>query len=610
MRGGYLALAWPSLAETAAGRAKALAHRLEGEGLWRRAGTTDRLIVWTRPEADLAVQALPCASGFVIGDLFPTPDSAAPKSPLRDRQACWRKPCLVARDLTRSSWGRYVALIHGPPTHGTSVYRDPGGMLECLTWALGDGLHVVASDMTLAPAWLRPPRAFLNWDRIARFLAAPALATTAPLFDDIDAIGPGELLLLDEGAKTPEVIWTAADFARPSTADLPALQQDLVRKVDLCTAALVGGYDKVLMELSGGLDSSILAGALQATGTAGRVAEWTNYLDDRHEADERRYARSVTDRLGVELAPHRKSLASLTVADFAELGPSFWPAVGGVDAGRDRHEVARLHATGARAIVSGQGGDGAFFQFPSALVAADEFRRYGWSALASPVLADVARRTRHSVWDVLDQVRKSRRGGARLPTSMSSLLPPELQPAPGELDHPWVVAAKARGLPPGKVLHVQGIAVTHLYRGPSRRLREAEILLPLFAQPVVELCLSIATPDLAGGSYDRPFARSAFAERLPEVVLSRRNKGNQTAFFAKLVANSLDALRPYLLDGVLAEAGLLDRGRLDQALDPQALIWGSSVFPSDVLMAASVEAWVRHWQGQAPDSPSAPRRRA
>jgi asparagine synthase (glutamine-hydrolysing) len=314
--------------------------------------------------------------------------------------------------------------------------------------------------------------------------------------------------------------------------------------------------------------------------------------------------------MGVTLTTHCKSRTALDEASLAELAASQLPAIGGVDADRDRDEVERLRATGATAIVSGQGGDGLFFQFPTALVVADEFRRRGWATLGSPLLADIARRTRQSVWGVLAQVRAARRGAERRPTLASTLLAAETRAFAGDTEHAWTREARSHDLPPGKVLHIQGIALAHFYRGPSRRLAEAEILLPFLSQPILELCLSIAVPDLAGGSYDRPFARHAFADRLPEAVVARRAKGAQSVYFAKLVAGRLDWLRPYLLDGRLCDAGLLDRGLLERTLDPQQLIWGRGAAPMDVLNAAATEAWVRHWQARRPDSTKHPRYRA
>jgi asparagine synthase (glutamine-hydrolysing) len=65
-------------------------------------------------------------------------------------------------------------------------------------------------------------------------------------------------------------------------------------------------------------------------------------------------------------------------------------------------------------------------------------------------------------------------------------------------------------------------------------------------------------------------------------------------------ATNLPFLRGYLLDGRLCAAGVLDGEVLDRLLDPQALI--RSRDRADVLTAATVEAWVGHWQGRAPDA--------
>ena len=112
--------------------------------------------------------------------------------------------------------------------------------------------------------------------------------------------------------------------------------------------------------------------------------------------------------------------------------------------------------------------------------------------------------------------------------------------------------------------------------------------------PVVEHCLSIPAPPLAIGEVDRPFARAAFADRLPPENLTRRAKGDVTVFFSKSLAASLPALRPYLLEGRLAGAGLIDPAKLEPLLHPEPMIWRDSV--GEVMLAAYLEAWVRTWE--------------
>jgi hypothetical protein len=143
-------------------------------------------------------------------------------------------------------------------------------------------------------------------------------------------------------------------------------------------------------------------------------------------------------------------------------------------------------------------------------------------------------------------------------------------------------------------------------RGDCRRRRAGDLIFPLAAQPLVELCLSIPVEVLAGAVQDRAFARQALAARIPELIRQRRSKGSLTSYFSRLVATSRDTLLPFLGDGCLAHAGVLDRSAVEGALNPEQLIWSGS--PNDVLVAAATEAWVRYWQSRAPDSPKAGRR--
>jgi asparagine synthase (glutamine-hydrolysing) len=152
---------------------------------------------------------------------------------------------------------------------------------------------------------------------------------------------------------------------------------------------------------------------------------------------------------------------------------------------------------------------------------------------------------------------------------------------------------------------VQAILHNQLRRGVNPVVEAADLIHPLLSQPVLEAVLPIATWDLVRGGRERGLARAVFADRVPEAILARRSKGQLSAYFAKLVASNLDFLRPHLIDGCLADAGVLDRRALEAALTEDALIWQADAV--DLLNAAAVESWVRHWQRLAPDSPATPR---
>lgn len=575
--------------------------RLRHENGWRVRSQAADLAAFTTDEG-LALLRLPGEAGLILGHLHPMPGAQAGLSPLVQPPTSSQSPQAMAAALLRGHWGRYVAILKGASSE-PRVLRDPSGDLGCCVWRTREGVGVVTSDLAATPGWLRPARMGLAWDHIGLCLAAPGGATSASLLDDVRIVPPGGLCCV-RGDDPGQLAWSPADFCAPHPFDRDAAARELLARVDACTRASVSAYDRLLVDLSGGLDSSIVAGALAAGGATPRVAQWVHRLDDRPEGDERAYARAVTDRLGGDVTVVRKPPAPLTPEDFVELGASSWPGVNGADAARDRDMAERLEACEAQAILSGQGGDAVFYQMPTAWVASEAVRRHGLAALGSQVLVQTARRLHRPVWSVYREARAGLRRGQTLPKAASSLMSRDVRHLAAQAVHPWEAAAS--DLPLARQLQICALANTHVVRGDCRRRRRGDLVFPLASQPILELCLSIPVEVLAAGAQDRAFARAALASRIPDLVRRRRSKGSLTAYFSRLVAASRETLLPFLRDGCLADAGLLDRAAVERAFDPAHLIQGGR--PNDVLNAAPVEAWVRYWQGRAPDSARAPRR--
>jgi asparagine synthase (glutamine-hydrolysing) len=583
-----------------------LTRDLDGDAGWQRREALPGLRLWTTTDAPLPVHPLGEQAGVVIGDFYDRPPGQGPLRSATGQGFPASDPATAARRLLASGWGQYVALLGSPGRQ--VVLRDPSGMIDALTWSLGDGLSAVASELWRLPRRLRPRWPSLNWDRIAAFVTVPTAATTPALLDGLVAVGPGELMPMG-GERPGNVLWSPLPFAEDllSEGDARAAKGDLLARVESCTSALLRDHSSLLVELSGGLDSSALAGVVGATGLSPRVVSWLNMVDARPEGDEARYAQAVADRLNVPLTRVPRAPGRIAVEDLRELATEFWPAIAGVDAERDRDEVARLRAADATGLVSGQGGDAVFFQMGAPVVAADAIAARGWRALGELVLPNIARRTRQNVWSVLWEVGAARRG--RLPERkiVNGLVSAEVCGWAAGSEHAWTAAALASDLPLGKRLHVRAIAGAQINHQYSRRRQVADLLFPLLAQPVVELALRIPTYVLAGEAHDRPYQRALFADCVPSVVLDRRTKGNASVYFAQLMAHSLDEIRPYLLDGCLCDAGVLDRAILETVMTPEHLIWKDAA--TDLVTALAAEAWVRYWQTQLPDSPGAGRHR-
>ena len=142
-------------------------------------------------------------------------------------------------------------------------------------------------------------------------------------------------------------------------------------------------------------------------------------------------------------------------------------------------------------------------------------------------------------------------------------------------------------------MQIEGLTDALIFQGDSLRARSVRIIHPLMSQPILETCLDLPVDALVRGGRDRGLARKAFQTSLPPEVSERRTKGDMTAFYGRMIARSLKVLRPFLLEGGLAQAGLLDLERLDEALTCERLAADGGY--GDVMDLATQEAWARRW---------------
>lgn len=589
----YLALTWPPEHAESCEALPHLAGTLRAAG-WTVAALRPGLALWQRPERPLAIEV--GRDLVMVGRWFGEP------ALLRDEGDGDLDAAERARRLCGRGWGSYLALIRGEG--GWLGFRDPSGAVEALTWAAGP-YGVLASSLADLPPGLLPHRLALDWTVIAEQLRQPVAQMARSALRGVSPIAPGDLQPIGGDVGTATAIWRPQDFA-PTRADVdPSWPDRLAATVETVVSRLLGPYERIVCEASGGLDSSVMKAAALRTGAGDRLAAALHYVGDRPEADERAWVRRLCE-------PHSLAVAFVPLAtgpidpetDFAALARDARPPYAAIDPDRDRDTVRVLADYGAQALVTGKGGDAAFFQMPSAAVLADLWHAHGLAAVRHPRHAEVARWTRRSVWSLW---REAWRGPPTKPAFgvMGRLAGPCLDPTAPPPPHRWL--ERLDGLPPGKRLQVEALASSQLAIGAHRRGAVADVVQPLLSQPVMELCLSIPSWELVRGGRDRGLAREAFAGWLPEEILHRRAKGNLTSHYARRTAASASALRAHLLDGVLVDAGILDRRETEAALRPDSLIWRSDGI--DLIGVAAVESWVRYWQTRAPDVPEASRPR-
>ncbi len=571
--------------------------RLVASGDWRAVAERDRLCVLLESAQPPAYRHLPGVAGALIGDLF---DARAARdgagADFHTQSLAGLPPRQAAGRLASAAFGRYLAVF----TEGArvQVLRDPMGTQDAVAWTR-EGLGVVGSRLPTDPA-LWPKDLAIDWSAIAQILRHKILAHHLSPLTGVLSIEPG--VLLDpwspdaDGALRGERLWAPAWFAAQAGRGKERRRwrdpSNLSRVIDGVTAAYALGRQQILCEISGGLDSAIVAASLKRSGAP--IAYGLNHSWPQVEADERAFAQAAADALGAPLTIVDRDLLILDAAKLARAAGGPRPNFLAGDPDHDADLAARLAAAAspeqAAALFTGRGGDAVFYQMPAPELALDLI---GVRPAASPRLRGLARlaaRRGTTVWRLIKEARQRKARGLVAPPA-SPLLAPGAAEAP-VVWHPWL--ADLQDVSPAKQVQLRAIVNSLTAFGESERHRVADILDPLMAQPVVETCLLTPATLLAVGDTDRPFARRAFAGRLPESIRRRRGKGDLSVFFSRSLAASAPFLKAYLGDGRLAQQGLLNRAVIDATLDPDHLIWRDAT--PDLFVAMALEAWVRRWE--------------
>lgn len=587
----FLAFAWPPASADAVGEAAAWRDALRSAG-WTAMEQAVGLEVWGRGHGPPLRRVHPGL--LIVGELHARDRGSACASFSPD-QAVAR----TARQLSGRHWGDYVAILRDPSDGEPWIFRDPSGGVDALTWKAG-AIVAVASELAHLPFGVAPHDLALDWDAITDFVRRPLATLDRCGLAGYHTVTPGDLQPMGADARQAVAIWRPEMFA--GNVALEGADVRLREALDEVVAAQARSCGRAVVEVSGGLDSAIVAISVGRAGGGHPGLVGLNYYGDRPEGDERQWARAACAAAGLPLVEAAKLAGSVALSDFTDFARAARPALNALDADRDRHTARMALAEGADTIFTGKGGDAVFFQMPTLRVLADYRSAHGGPPWADPFAADISRWLRRSVWSTIWAARRATplAYGAR-----AGVWGPRTRETPAQPAHRWLVGAEA--VPPAKRLQIELVAASQMAAGLCRRAQVARLRHPLLAQPVVELCLSIPAWAHVEGGRDRAVARRAFADRVPEAITQRRSKGALTSLYSRRTAASLDVLRPFLMDGVLAEAGVLDRRALDLALQPDQLIRRAD--GARVMGAAMVEAWVRHWQGRAPDLATASRDR-
>lgn len=482
----------------------------------------------------------------------------------------------------RNLWGNYI-LAWVDAEGQVFILRAPltGPAIFCASKVASGApgtAHCAFTDLGLARALgfaLDRPDA----GAIDAYLRYPLLRAPRAGIEGVVEILPGEISRLDRPGRRP-ASWLPWDYATepPVRAD-PAELAGIVRN---CVRAWSGRFARVQLELSGGIDSSIVAVCL-----ADRTDPWRalTMVTAEPDGDERPYARAVTDGIGSPLA---ELMLSSEPADPIPAAAALRVRPGGFGliAPTDRALLASAREFGADAIFSGTGGDGAFGYQTSIAPALDAFHYRGLPAAYSAARGQ-ARIMDDNIWSALRHGLRGYIRGIRLwPVDEHLLSRRHASPRP---DHPWFDDAKR--FPPGIRRYGLGILPIQPFLDGYGRSEHLPKIAPLLAQPLIEYGLGVPSWQWGEGGVNRSLAREAFRAELPEIVLNRRSKGRILSMFLPAFEQNRSRLAGHLLNGWLAGAGLIDVDAIGAKLSGRERADTTDMLR--ILQFADIEGWAR-----------------
>lgn len=531
---------------------------------WRLAHRGRRASIWVDAPATDGWSGAPCPGGYRLG-VTAACDAATADAP----------------------WGAYIEVLDLP--HETIVYRDPSGRLEGV-WSDVGSAFVVASHLACLLPYLRSS-VEIDWEPVLLTAAGYYLPGRRTGLRGVQELINGEAVAFRADAVAHRLRWRPRDFYRRPARTRQAAADAFRRASRASTDFWAARYRRVVLDLSGGLDSSIMLGLLATSAHRPEII-CLNKMVAHAESDERAFAAAaakmhdapLVERL-VESETEFRIPAALPprpTLQLAELGF----ANAGIELGREIE---------AEAFFTGRGGDHIFHGHVPTLSARDYLHRtynpLGWLAEAYRA----ARRNGRTIGEVIRESlapgeRRGRKG--RLAPQPTEFITADALAAI-DLDthlHPWVLDA-LDDAPAGKFRQV--VLLVELQRHYERfgRAEISEEAHPFISQPTFEAALATPSWFYARTDVDRDLERETFRDLIPDAVYRRREKGGTSSHSLRTYRRNLDFVRDLLLDGELASRGLVNRAQLEPRLTSSALLYGR--FNHDLRWCLISELWIR-----------------
>jgi len=419
------------------------------------------------------------------------------------------------------------------------------------------------------------------------------LRTEATAIQDVTELRSGHCDQFAGSKRETHVYWSVESFAETQRDNIEDCKQSLREAVKSSVDCWASCHDRIVHLLSGGLDSSIVLGCLARSPSQPEITCVTHFGQEGSGADERQFARIAAQSAGcnhIEIPLRRRVPLEEWEPVSLTPRPGFYLAIV-----QERQILCLARELRATAIMSGNGGDAAFCQYPDLGMARDYLHDHGVNGSLIGVIVATALLADTSVWNVARATMRLSSRNRSETNIVAACLPHRKLPSPQTI----ALVSKSLGrfapsigdsrkrIPQAKARHVLVVSQPMMARSNVADFEDGEIVDPLTGELVSESCIEIPVYVHCRNGQTRWLARDAFRDFVPPSLLNRTTKGNPEPYVDSLRDENVTELESRLMAGELVRRGLIERRSVQTALRGQL----GAASATELLVAYGVELW-------------------
>ena len=528
-------------------------------------------------------------TGGVVGTFFRNSSPGEAEEPVSKvtRHEARRLLSSDGASLASDFWGNYIGFIQCGST--ICVVSTPTSSVPCY-YLTHKGVTIVFSHLEKC-CFIDSLALSINARFISALVAYDRIQNGETGFNEIQELIGGSRLRVNGGATSVDTVWSPKSFVSPLRLNLQDYASLLRETTNYVVQSWANAYGEALINLSGGLDSTIVLSCLKQHPVIA-----IHQIPDSEDPSEVQFARAAAKFVDCRLEevrfmpagalPERDSHPKSARPFRQFLSPDMSKSIR-----RDFHSMP---------IFTGQGGDHLFHVRKTTLGFADYLRDSASYGATFSELLSAANLSEHSIWRVLADAASdlsTRHRSVGMVASIAKVSTPIGLRSNIDVDlraclPRWAV--DYTGVPSAKFDQLSSMVHLFLVRQVLDRPIVRNYVHPLISQPLIELCLQIPVYALCPNGMSRGLARRAFRGAIPESIRNRMTKGETSRYFVDQVGSNIDTLRDVILNGELVRRGYFSVTDGSTALSrDQSQI---HKFGHRILYAYAIECWLRQWR--------------